>query len=124
MKLVRSRRYTKDDTDLTGFRNLSGLSIDSAPTPSMIIMNKEQYERIQNRENWEAARPQKLPRPTYWPFYFAMGLAFLGWSVKAGWVIAGAGLVILTIALTGWITDLRHESGKRGNNRSTTADRR
>lgn len=87
-------------------------------------MNKEQYDQIQNRENWEETRPQKLPRPTYWPFYLAMGLALLGWGVKAGWVIAAAGLVIFGIALTGWITDLRHESGKLGNNRSAAADRR
>ncbi|QJD78442.1 cytochrome c oxidase subunit 4 [Spirosoma rhododendri] len=80
-------------------------------------MDKEQYDRIQNRENWEEARPKQLPRPTYWPFYLAMGLAFMGWGVKAGWLIAGAGLIIFTIALTGWITDLRHESGKIGNAR-------
>ncbi len=80
-------------------------------------MDKEQHEQLRNRANWEEARPKVLPRPTYWPFFLAMGLAFLGWGIKAGWIVAGAGFVVFIIALTGWITDLRHESGKPRNDR-------
>jgi len=87
-------------------------------------LEQDKNDRIQNRENWEEARPSKLPRPTYWPFYLAMGLAFLGWGVKAGWIIAGAGLVIFTIALVGWITDLRYESGKIGTDKRKHPARR
>ena len=64
---------------------------------------------IRNRANWSKAQPQKLPRPTYWPFFLAIGLAFLVWGILAGWLISLAGLVVMAIALSGWITELRHE---------------
>ena len=73
-------------------------------------MNEEEKQRrIQDRANWEPARPQKLPRPTYWPFFLALGVSFLVWGILAGWIISVAGLVVMIIALIGWITELRHE---------------
>jgi hypothetical protein len=91
---------------------------EEAKKINITMPKQEQCETIQNRDKWEEARPQKLPRPTYWPFFFAMGLAFLGLGVMTGWIVAAAGLLLLTIALTGWITDLRYESGKIGNTRT------
>lgn len=55
------------------------------------------------------AKPEVLPEPTYWPFFLAMGLAFLGWGLLTTWLISLAGFIILVIALTGWINILRHE---------------
>lgn len=75
-------------------------------------LNQEEKTRyLLNRNNWNEARPQKLPRTTYWPFFFALGLAFLVWGLVAGAIVSVAGLVAMGIALTGWITELRHESG-------------
>jgi len=59
--------------------------------------------------DWPKARPERLPHPTYWPFFLAMGLAFLFWGLLTNWVISAAGLLIFTIALAGWIRILRHE---------------
>ena len=55
------------------------------------------------------AKPEVLPEPTYWPFFLAMGLAFLGWGLLTTWLISLAGFIIIVIALIGWINILRHE---------------
>jgi uncharacterized membrane protein len=60
-------------------------------------------------ESWEKARPEKLPAPAYWPFFLALGLAFLVWGMLTTWIIGAAGLLIFIIALAGWIKILRHE---------------
>jgi hypothetical protein len=78
------------------------------------MMPDEKTRYLTNRANWSKARPQNLPRPTYWPFFLAAGLALLVWGILAGWIIGTAGLVVMIIALTGWITELRHE--QRENN--------
>jgi hypothetical protein len=73
-------------------------------------MDKEESKQeITDRANWTEARPQHLPRPTYWPFFMAMGLAFLAWGLLSGWMISGIGVVVMSVALMGWITELRHE---------------
>jgi len=64
---------------------------------------------IKPEEDWEKAKPEVLPGPTYWPFFLAMGLAFLFWGLLTTWIILIAGALIFIIALTGWINQLRHE---------------
>lgn len=58
---------------------------------------------------WHLARPVRLPKPTYWPFMLALGLAFMFWGLLTTWIIGVAGLLVFGIALAGWITNLRHE---------------
>ena len=55
------------------------------------------------------AKPEILPKPTYWPFFLALGIVFLGWGLLTTWLISLAGLIILITALTGWLNILRHE---------------
>jgi hypothetical protein len=64
---------------------------------------------IQPEETWQKARPEELPKPTYWPFFLAMGLNFIFWGILTNWIIALAGLLIFVIALTCWINLLRHD---------------
>jgi hypothetical protein len=64
---------------------------------------------IKPEDDWEKAKPEELPRPTYWPFFVAMGLAFLFWGLLTTWVILLAGGLIFTVALIGWINQIRHE---------------
>jgi hypothetical protein len=59
--------------------------------------------------SWEKAKPEALPKPTYWPFFLAMGLAFVFWGLLTTWVILVTGAMIFAIALIGWINILRHE---------------
>ncbi len=55
------------------------------------------------------AKPEVLPEPTYWPFFLAMGISFLGWGLLTTWLISLAGFIVLVISLTGWINIIRHE---------------
>ena len=55
------------------------------------------------------AKPETLPEPTYWPFFLALGLVFLGWGLLTTWLISLAGFIVLVVSLMGWINILRHE---------------
>jgi hypothetical protein len=55
------------------------------------------------------ARPEKLPEPTYWPFFMALGLAFAGWGLLSTWLVSLGGAIVFIISLAGWINILRHE---------------
>ena len=55
------------------------------------------------------AKPELLPKPTYWPFFLAMGIMFIAWGLLTIWIISVAGLILLVISLAGWINILRHE---------------
>ena len=58
---------------------------------------------------WHKARPEHLPKPTYWPLLLALGLTFMLWGLLTSWIIGAAGLLLFGIALAGWINILRHE---------------
>jgi hypothetical protein len=64
---------------------------------------------IQPEASWQKARPEKLPEPTYWPFFLAMGLNFIFWGMLTTWIIGLAGFLIFVIALSCWINLLRHD---------------
>ena len=55
------------------------------------------------------AKPEVLPEPTYWPFFLAMGISFLGWGLLTTWLFSLVGLIIMIVSLIGWINILRHE---------------
>jgi len=62
-------------------------------------------------ENLETvkAKPEKLPGPTYWPFFLAFGVTFMFWGLLTTWIISATGFLVFCIALIGWINILRHE---------------
>lgn len=68
----------------------------------MMNDNKEHIETVK-------AKPERLPQPTYFPFFMALGLMFMGWGLLTTWIISIAGLVVFIISLIGWINILRHE---------------
>ena len=55
-----------------------------------------------------AAHPA-LPRPTYWPAVLAFGITLFAWGFVTTFYITLAGLLIIFLALGGWIGDLLHE---------------
>lgn len=63
----------------------------------------------ENPEEKVKAKPEHLPKPTYWPFFLALGLMFLGWGLLTTWLISLAGFIVFVISLIGWINILRHE---------------
>jgi hypothetical protein len=68
----------------------------------IIKMDLDQLEKVK-------AKPEELPHPTYWPFFLALGIMFLGWGLLTTWLISVAGLIVFVISLIGWINILRHE---------------
>ncbi|MBS1605338.1 MAG: hypothetical protein JST42_21920 [Bacteroidetes bacterium] len=60
-------------------------------------------------KGWENAVPEQLPKPTYWPFFFALGLTFVLWGILTMWVVWVAGAGISIIALAGWVKSLNDE---------------
>ena len=62
------------------------------------------------------ARPSRLPDPTYWPFFTALGVVFMFWGILTTWIVTGMGLIIFGVALAGWITDLFKEISKDKDN--------
>ncbi len=63
----------------------------------------------EDKDQTTKAKPEHLPEPTYWPFFLALGLMFMGWGLLTTWLISVAGLIVLIISLIGWINILRHE---------------
>jgi hypothetical protein len=55
------------------------------------------------------AKPEILPKPTYWPFFMALGLTFIGWGLLTIWLISLAGFIVFVTSLIGWINLLRHD---------------
>ncbi len=55
------------------------------------------------------AKPEILPEPTYWPFFLALGLMFMGWGLLSTWLFSLAGFIVFVISLIGWINLLRND---------------
>lgn len=59
--------------------------------------------------DWGVARPEIIPRPTFWPAGLAFGVTFLMWGLLTSPVLIAMGLLVFTVSLAGWIGELRHE---------------
>jgi hypothetical protein len=68
-----------------------------------------QAERSE-RTGWTPARPEKLPRPTYYPLVLAFGITLTFFGVVTTFVISGVGLILFGVGLAGWVGELRHEA--------------
>ena len=62
-----------------------------------------------NQQEMVKAKPERLPKPTYWPFFAALGLMFMGWGLLSFWLFSVVGLIVFVISLIGWINLMRHE---------------
>jgi hypothetical protein len=63
----------------------------------------------EQQEKKTKAQPENLPRPTYWPFFLALGLTFAGWGLIMTWLFSVIGFIVIVVSLYGWINILRHE---------------
>ncbi len=50
-----------------------------------------------------------LPSPTYWPAFLAFGITFLAWGFITSWVLSVVGVLVIFVAVGGWIGDLLNE---------------
>jgi hypothetical protein len=55
------------------------------------------------------AKPEVLPKPTYWPFIMAATLLFIDWGLISTWILSVAGAIGFFIALGGWIKEMLYE---------------
>ena len=60
-------------------------------------------------EGWHTPKPERLPKPTYWPAALAFGVTLLAWGPVTSWIVATVGFIVCAISLAGWIGDLRYE---------------
>lgn len=58
---------------------------------------------------WHAPLPEKLPNPTASPAVLAFGAALLTWGLVTSWIISGVGLIVFTIGVAGWISEMRND---------------
>ena len=73
------------------------------------MADHEPRESEELRPGWGRARPEHIPRPTYWPAVLALGTTFALWGLLTTWFISLVGLVLMGIALAGWIGEWLHE---------------
>ena len=62
------------------------------------------------REGWTGAKPETLPRRrTLWPAAAALGIVLIFFGVVTAWLVVIAGVVLLGIAVAGWIEEVRYD---------------
>ena len=68
-------------------------------------------------KGWHKPLPEHLPTPGYWPAIMGLGVTFMLWSLAVGFnevvstiiILFLVGLSLFSVALIGWIGDLRNE---------------
>lgn len=50
-----------------------------------------------------------LPRPSYWPAALAFGITLLAWGFVTTFYISVVGILMIFLAIGGWIGELLHE---------------
>jgi hypothetical protein len=58
---------------------------------------------------WDKARPDVIPRPTFFPAAMAFGTTFLLWGLITSPVVLAMGSLLIVVSLVGWIGEMRHE---------------
>jgi hypothetical protein len=58
---------------------------------------------------WLPVEQHHLPAPTFWPAALALAITFLAWGIATTWLISAVGLLLLVVALAGWIGDMLHD---------------
>ncbi|GJM16171.1 MAG: hypothetical protein DHS20C13_14980 [Thermodesulfobacteriota bacterium] len=66
---------------------------------------------------WHRPLPEHLPKAGYWPAIMALGITFMLWGLAVGFneivstivILVLIGLILFSLALAGWIGDLRNE---------------
>jgi hypothetical protein len=50
-----------------------------------------------------------MPAPTLWPAALSLGATVLVWGLISSLLMTGIGVMMVAIAIVGWINDIRHE---------------
>jgi hypothetical protein len=52
------------------------------------------------------SRDAELPKPTYWPFFFALAMTTFAWGLITNWVVSAIGALVLLVATIGWMKEV------------------
>ena len=70
-----------------------------------------------DRSGWATPDPSHLPGPSFWPACLALGVIFFvispAYEYVVSWLFVGAGLLLMGVALRGWIIDIRDDLRRR-----------
>jgi hypothetical protein len=58
------------------------------------------------QDGWSVPRPERIPRPTYWPAIMALAIAFMLFGVVTSWIFTGTGAAMFVLSLGKWIGEL------------------
>lgn len=65
---------------------------------------------MMNQEAWSTPKPERIPRPTYWPPVLALSTILLLWGIVTSWMISLVGLFFFILSISGWIWELYHDN--------------
>jgi hypothetical protein len=69
-------------------------------------------DELAGRQGWTVAKPEILPRRrTPWPAAAAFGIVLIFFGVVTAWLVAIVGVVLLGVAVAGWIGEMRYDLG-------------
>lgn len=68
--------------------------------------------RPPGKEDWIELH-EELPRPTYWPITMSVAITLIAFGIVNALLIIIIGVVLLVVALIGWIGDVRDEARLR-----------
>jgi hypothetical protein len=66
----------------------------------------------ESHSGWTVLPPEKSAKPGVWPATLALAITLLVWGLVTSLIITGVGIVLFTVAMAGWIRDIRHERTK------------
>jgi hypothetical protein len=84
-------------------------SVSQADEPSAGPISGYQRPETEISADWHVPQPETLPEPSYWPFVLAVGTVLTLLGVVTSFVVSLVGILVIAVALTGWIGELRHE---------------
>jgi hypothetical protein len=64
---------------------------------------------VRVQPDWNVPKPETLLPPTWWPAALALGITLTAWGLIVSGIVFAIGLIVFTVALTGWIGDMCHE---------------
>jgi hypothetical protein len=59
---------------------------------------------------WNAAFPERLPKPTATPAIFAFGVTLFGWGLISSLLLCLIGGVVLVYTLLHWVGEIWHDT--------------
>lgn len=91
-----------------------GRAVSASPTdpPPVQMVHTATKHGPLSKEDWIELH-EELPRPTYWPIVMAVAITLIAFGIVNSILIIIIGIVLLIIALVGWIGDVRDEARLR-----------